>query len=155
MQRTFLGARLTLPGLLIAFIAVAFPAVAEHLPSSGIRANTIRNTCVGGIVVKPTKLNFGTVKLKKKSSSMTVNIKDDDDCGESFELLFSITGADAGDFLETSGCPAVIHAANSCTVNVKFAPRKIGSRTASLEVRARARTGTNAFFVKLKGTGSD
>src|SRR5207253_2516700 len=47
---------------------------------------------------------------------------------------FTFTGANSGDFTETSTCGATLAVSASCTITVKFAPTAAGTRTASLAI---------------------
>jgi subtilase family serine protease len=60
----------------------------------------------------------------------------------------TISGASGGDFVQTSTCGASLAAGASCTIEIKFAPRAMGTRTAVINV---LRFGS--LPLKVQGTG--
>lgn len=63
----------------------------------------------------------------------------------------TIIGANASNFTQTNNCGASISGGGSCTINVKFTPSAIGSRTASISVADNAAGSPQT--VSLQGTG--
>src|SRR5207302_1293167 len=67
----------------------------------------------------------------------------------------STTGANAGDFGQSSTCPlspSTVAAGGSCTINVSFTPTAAWSRTASLSITDNA--GGSPQTAALAGTGT-
>jgi hypothetical protein len=62
----------------------------------------------------------------------------------------AVTGADPGDFVRTSSCPATLSPNATCTIQVNFEPSASGVRTASLDVNT-GNAGT--ISSSLTGTG--
>ena len=98
---------------------------------------------------KPNALNFGTQRVGTTShaSVMLTNT------GATPLAISNISmkGANAGDFSQTSNCPAPLAAGASCTLSVSFTPARTGARTAYLNVVDNARSGSQQVF--LYGTG--
>jgi len=65
---------------------------------------------------------------------------------------FTFTGANSGDFTQTSTCGATLAVSASCTITVKFAPTAAGSRTASLKIADNA--AGNPQLVPVSGTAA-
>jgi len=65
----------------------------------------------------------------------------------------SITGVDNSDFTQTNNCGSSLSVAGSCIVNVTFAPKAGGSRTASVSIADNAPGSPQS--ASLSGTGAD
>jgi hypothetical protein len=63
------------------------------------------------------------------------------------------TGANGGDFAQTSTCGAALPAGKSCTISVTFSPTAAGTRTATLNVTDDA-AGGSPQTVSMTGTGT-
>jgi uncharacterized repeat protein (TIGR03803 family) len=62
-----------------------------------------------------------------------------------------ITGPNSGEFSQTNNCPTTLQPANSCGINVTFAPNVLGSASASLNITDNAPGSPQG--VPLTGTG--
>jgi len=100
---------------------------------------------VGGLVVTPTALDFGSQAVNTNSTARTASVSN---TGSSAAPISSI--AATGDFTQTNNCGTSVPANGSCTVNVVFRPTVAGSRSGSLNVNS---TAGNAA-VALNGTGT-
>src|SRR5207248_1914558 len=89
-----------------------------------------------GVTLSPTSLTFATQALNTASAAQTVTLTNS---GTTPLTITSIsdTGANAGDFTETTTCPlspSALAAGANCTISVTFKPTATGSRTASLSI---------------------
>ena len=114
------------------------------LTGAGIAATTVS--------VTPISLSFSEQIVGTTSAAKKVTVKNTG----TEKLLFSstpvtITGANAGDFSETSTCTGSIAADSSCTVDVSFTPVATGTRNATLTVNDEAQNSPQT--VSLSGTG--
>ena len=96
-------------------------------------------------------LSFGTVKAN--SATLTKSITLSNPGGTALSITgFAITGADKGDYSETTTCTATLAAkATPCTISVTFKPTAKGSRTATLIVTDNAQNSPQS--ISLSGTG--
>jgi len=147
--------RVGFAGMLLALVAMTLPSSAQHLPSTGLALSVAPDLCTGGVSASPSSLNFGDMRVGKASGSKTAAAKNGQTCKEPFEIFVRIVGADPGDFSQTNNCPVVLQYPKGCLIQVVFAPKKTKARTASLEIEARGKTGTNSYTVKLSGIGTD
>jgi hypothetical protein len=98
----------------------------------------------------PTTLSFGNQALATTSAVKKVTVKN----SGTGQLTFSnitITGADLGDFAQTSTCTGSFAPGKTCTISVTFTPSATGTRRASLELTDDAQGSPQA--VPLSGTG--
>jgi hypothetical protein len=96
------------------------------------------------ISISPTALGFGSVATGSSSATQAVTVTNS---GTAAAPVTSV--ATSGDFSQTNTCGGSIAAGSSCTVNVKFTPTAVGTRTGNLTVTASGITNT----VQLSGTG--
>jgi FtsP/CotA-like multicopper oxidase with cupredoxin domain len=66
----------------------------------------------------------------------------------------TLTGANAGDFTQTNGCPigGTLGAGGNCRITVRFVPTAVGLRTATVAIKTND-AGTPTANVTLTGTG--
>jgi hypothetical protein len=104
------------------------------------------------VEISPTSLNFGSEKVGTKSASQVVTVTNDS--GSS--IVYNgptIGGPDSLDFTETNNCTSgSIPPGGTCQVNVKFAPKEKGTRTATLSIKPQGTAAPGP--VRLKGTGT-
>ena len=111
-------------------------------------------SCTGtGTVVLlfPTSVNFGTVKVGTTSASKTVILTNIGTASINITSV-SITGNNAADFSQTNTCGKSLGAGASCTFTLNFAPKATGSRTGSLSISDNG--GGSPQSVSLSGTGN-
>jgi len=73
----------------------------------------------------------GSVTHETFSGTYSVN----PDCtGKSTITSITITGANTGDFSQTNTCGTSVGAGASCTITLKFVPKAIGGRSASVSI---------------------
>jgi Abnormal spindle-like microcephaly-assoc'd, ASPM-SPD-2-Hydin len=119
---------------------------------AGTKSVTLSGTGIAGpYTVSPTTLAFGTVLHGTTSPSQAVTVTNN---GSVTLPITSIarSGANAGLFTLTQNCRPSLAAGASCTINVAFAPKGLGAKTAILSVTTGAGAGTQA--VSLSGTGN-
>ncbi|HLY41244.1 MAG TPA: choice-of-anchor D domain-containing protein [Terracidiphilus sp.] len=95
-------------------------------------------------------VTFGNQLQGTSSSAQTVNLKNSGSSSLS-SIALSITGANSGDFSQTSNCGSSLTAGSSCTISVVFKPGGVGTRTATLSVADNASGSPQT--VALTGTG--
>jgi hypothetical protein len=116
----------------------------------GVQGNTPVNNVLlqGAAVVKPTSLDFGTVKVGSHSHPQTATLSNIGSSALKIKAI-SIWG-DPTDFSETNHCGKSVPPHGSCKIRVTFSPQTEGLRTASLEIRY---DGGSLLEVALSGTG--
>ena len=104
-----------------------------------------------GTVVQltPSSLDFGDQRVGTTSRPKTVILTNTGSTPLSIHGI-AITGTDFGDFVETTTCGSSVPAHTSCEIDVRFAPSRPGTRTASMKVH---HDGGGEQPVRLKGTG--
>jgi hypothetical protein len=99
----------------------------------------------------PAAVNFGSVTLGTISAPRIITVTNTSARQVGFDAI-GVTGAEAGDFLESKTCGTGLDAGASCSIIVKFIPTATGARAAALYVSV-AR-GDNPRHVALTGTGA-
>ncbi|HET9551543.1 MAG TPA: choice-of-anchor D domain-containing protein, partial [Anaeromyxobacteraceae bacterium] len=91
------------------------------------------NGVIATASVSPASLAFGNKQVGTSTAAGTVTLSN---TGTTALAIGSIafTGANPGDFAQTSTCGASVPAAGSCTVSVTFKPTAPGPRAASLSI---------------------
>lgn len=85
------------------------------------------------ISLAPTTLNFGNQAVGTTSSPQVMMVTNHGSTKVTIASV-SITGTGAGDFAETSSCPAMLGAGSSCAISVTFSPKTKGKASAILSV---------------------
>jgi uncharacterized protein DUF6801/HYDIN/CFA65/VesB family protein len=93
----------------------------------------IAGTTDQNIAVNPEELDFGQVQ-GGLTENMSVTVENTGGAALGINGV-SITGADAGSFMETNDCTSVA-SGESCTVDVTFMPTGEGARNAALEIQS-------------------
>lgn len=96
-------------------------------------------------------LNFGSQKVGTRSAAQAINVSNTGKAAVSVTDI-GITGANAGDFLETNNCGLSLGAGKACAISVTFTPRAAGSRIAQLSIFDNG--GGSPQTVSLTGTGT-
>jgi hypothetical protein len=101
--------------------------------------------------LSPTSLNFGSITVGTTSAAKTVTLTN---VGTTTLTItgISLTGTNAGDFLQTHSCGSSLASGASCTINVQFKPTAKGTRSAVLGVSDNAAGSPQQ--VTLSGTGA-
>ena len=102
------------------------------------------------VQLNPMNVNFGNQSVGTISSPRTVTLTNTGDTPLSIYGI-ALTGADFGDFVETTTCGSSVPAHTRCEIQVRFRPAATGAREASLSIRDDGGGGTQD--VKLGGTG--
>ena len=131
--------------------AVLLAAICALAFFSGPR--TVASSATSGPVIHffPKKLSFPSCSLGTTNAAQTISVSN---FGSGILEITSltITGQDAGDFLQTNNCGSSVEAWKHCTISVTFRPTATGSRSASLSITDNATGSTQS--VALSGTGT-
>ena len=103
------------------------------------------------ITFTPTAVNFGDQNVGTTSLVAPITVANVGSVAVAINSI-SITGADPGDFSETSNCGSRLPANGSCTINVRFKPTATGARSATVSVADTG--GGSPQTVALSGTGT-
>ncbi|MGD0404475.1 MAG: choice-of-anchor D domain-containing protein [Candidatus Acidiferrales bacterium] len=88
-----------------------------------------------GVTLTPVTYAFATTALGGSSSDSPVTFTLTNNTGVTITgVTISFTGANPGDFTETTSCGTTLASSASCQIFVTFTPTAIGSRTATLSV---------------------
>jgi hypothetical protein len=101
--------------------------------------------------LSPTSLAFGNQPAVLTSSPQTVTLTNTGAVTLNITSL-TVTGADAGDFAETTTCGSSVAAGGNCTIAVLFTPGAAGARSAALSISDNVSGSPQT--VSLSGTGS-
>ena len=134
--------------LLLGLAAAAF---------GSIQGDRVREQAVRSIPVSPRDersidpLNFGEQPLGAPSTVRTARMVNGDDRPLLIEGV-TLTGASPSDYLlDADGCRGTaLEPATNCTIDVRFRPREVGERPATLAI---ARAGSPPLEVGLQGVG--
>lgn len=101
------------------------------------------------LTASPSYVSFGTVDVGS-SSSRIVWITNQ---GRERAQFVRVTGLCPGDIYTSDSCFGDLNPGQSCTINVRFQPRRAGSQ--SCTVRATAMGGADTAYVNISGTGRE
>jgi hypothetical protein len=102
------------------------------------------------VVFTPTSLAFASQTVGTSSSPLVVTLTNSGTATLTVTSI-SITGANTGDFSETTTCGGSVAAGASCSISVTFTPAASGTRTANISVADSAAGSPQT--VALTGTG--
>jgi hypothetical protein len=102
------------------------------------------------VLLSATNLTFASQEVGVTSASQNVTLSNDQTQTLNVNSI-SFTGANPGDFSQTSNCTPTVLADGTCTISVTFAPTALGSRSATLTVNDNA--GNSPQTVAVSGTG--
>lgn len=134
--------------LLLGLAAAAFRSVqVDGVGERGVRSISVGPGDERGI----DSLDFGQQPLGAPSTVRTARMVNGDDRPLLIEGV-TLTGASPGDYLiGTDGCSGTaLEPAGNCTIDVRFRPREVGERPATLTI---ARAGSSPLEVGLLGVG--
>jgi hypothetical protein len=139
-----------------------FPAVDANDPTQPAGL-TGRDGFVGAFLIPPvpttasltpSTANFGNVFRGAASSATVFTVTNSSTFPSTVNVTnIAFTGADPGDFTQTSNCTSLNEGA-TCTVQVVFTPQAAGTRTATLQVTTDAQA-VSVLTATLTGTGVD
>jgi hypothetical protein len=106
-------------------------------------------TCDTTLVANPASLAYAPQQVSVASTSQAVTLTEGSN-GSATITSIAVTG----DYSQTNNCPATLATAQTCTVNVVFAPTASGSRNGTLTIQSNlAASPTVTSVVTLSGTG--
>jgi hypothetical protein len=113
---------------------------------------TVKLAGIGTVVqLSPASVNFGNVPVGMMSQPQTITLTNIDTA--TLNLFgIGISGANYGDFAETTTCGSSLPSGASCAINVTFTPTAKGSRNADIDVNDNG--GGNPQRLPLTGTGT-
>ena len=89
----------------------------------------------GTVTLTPTSYAFATTSVGGTSSDSPVTFTLTNNTGVTItSISISVTGANPGDFSETTTCGSSLTNSASCTISLTFTPTAVGSRTATVSV---------------------
>ena len=101
-------------------------------------------------LVSPTALAFGNQTVGQASAAQTIILSNTNSAALSISGI-AVSGAQSGDFQQSSTCGTSLAAGGNCTVTVSFTPQAAGARTALLQVSDNAINSPQS--ISLGGTG--
>jgi hypothetical protein len=100
--------------------------------------------------LSPAALSFARQAVNSTSPAQTTTLSNTGNAPMNITGI-SITGPNAGDFMQTNNCPSSL-TSGSCSINVTFTPTASGSRSATVSVADNA--AGSPHTVSLTGTGA-
>ena len=85
------------------------------------------------VIVSPTSLSYSAQFVGTTSAAKTVTLTNVGPASLSISSI-SFTGTNPADFTQTNTCGSSLASGESCTINVRFAPRGRGTRSATLRI---------------------
>jgi hypothetical protein len=98
----------------------------------------------------PNSLHFGSVPVGH-NSTLDVTLTNSGTTALDITSI-SITGVNAGDFMQSNACPSSLAPAANCIISITFTPSQVGPRSADLKVIDNAEVSTQN--VSLAGRGN-
>lgn len=111
--------------------------------------NNVPISVVPTISLAPSLLSFSAT-LGSSSAPQTVTATNVGPAA--VPIALSLTGTDAGDFSQTSDCPATLNPSAACHITVTFTPISTGTRPANVTVTITSNS--YAYLASLTGTGA-
>jgi hypothetical protein len=102
------------------------PGTPQIIPLSGSGG-------LAAVQLSASTLNFASEPVGNTSASQSVTVSNTGYSTLNISSI-SVTGANAGDFSQTSSCGSTLGASSSCTVSVTFSPGVQGSRNAAVTI---------------------
>jgi len=103
------------------------------------------------VSLSPASLSFGNLALGTVSAAQTIILINSGNAALSIAGL-AVSGANAGNFIETNNCGSSVAAGANCAINVTFTPSVIGAATATLNISDNVSGSPQS--VSLSGTGA-
>jgi uncharacterized glyoxalase superfamily protein PhnB len=101
-------------------------------PGGNCDAYIAKVSILPGIAINPAGLSFAAQSINTTSPSQTVTIVNGDNAQTISSIV--ISGANAGDFVNTTTCGPGLAVGASCTISVTFTPTASGIRKASVVI---------------------
>jgi len=98
-------------------------------------------------------LDFGSVTVGKKSSSLTITLLNDPNLANTQTVTFVGKIVVSGNYSESDDCPASLDVGSSCTLTVTFKPANTGFIPGSLTINYSPEPTGVPQLVRLRGTG--
>jgi hypothetical protein len=131
-----------------------FPLTNPEQASSGGNCDAFvsKVSILNGIILNPNGLVFQSLNVGASSQPQTVTLT----TGDSSVAISSITmsGANPGDFAQTTNCGATVPSGAQCTFSVTFAPTAVGLRKANLNIADTENGNPTTHVVALTGSTS-
>jgi hypothetical protein len=131
-----------------------FPLTNPEQASSGGNCDAFvsKVSILNGIILNPNGLIFQSLNVGASSQPQTVTLT----TGDSSVAISSITmsGANPGDFAQTTNCGATVPSGTQCTFSVTFAPTAVGLRKANLNIADSENGNPTTHVVALTGSTS-
>ena len=105
---------------------------------------------ISPVTLSPISLTFSSQLVGTTSGSKQIQAKNNGSLPLNITGV-TITGPNAGDFLQTNNCSNTLNAGQSCAINVAYAPTATGSSTATVNVATDA-SGSPPQTASLSGT---
>jgi hypothetical protein len=120
--------------------------------SNSPQTASLTGTGVGAVAgLSPTRLTFASQAVGTTSAAQTITLNNTGNLPLSLSSL-APTGANAGDFAQTTTCGAGLAVKSGCKITILFTPSAAGVRTASLSIADNASGSPQS--VSLSGTGT-
>jgi hypothetical protein len=104
----------------------------QDVPGGNCDAYVAKVSILAGFALNPAGLVFSAQSLNTTSQSQTVTVTNGDNPQTISSIV--ISGANAGDFAETTTCGSALAVGANCTITVSFTPTAPGLRKASLTI---------------------
>ena len=119
----------TIPALCFDALGVARP------PTGPWDIGAFESSATGAVTLTPSLYTFATTVVGQPSSDSPSIFTLANSSGSPItSISISFTGANAGDFSQTTSCGSSLANGSNCSINVSFTPAAIGPRTAVLSV---------------------
>jgi hypothetical protein len=116
---------------------------------AGMQTVTLSGTgAAAGYTLSPAELAFGSVAKKTASAPLLVTLTNGGGTALAITSV-SLAGTNRALFSQTNTCGSSVPGGSSCTISVTFTPASVGSKTATLNVKA----GAGTQSVALSGVG--
>jgi hypothetical protein len=123
----------------------------DNAASSPQSLNLTGTGTAPGVGLSATSLTFGSQLVGTSSPAQTLTLANNGNSALGITSLV-VTGANPGDFLETTTCGSSVAAGGSCAISVTFTPTAPGSRAATVTIADNAIGSPQT--VNLAGTGT-
>jgi FG-GAP-like repeat/NHL repeat len=104
----------------------------------------------GRLLLAPASLPFGNLKLGTTSLTQAISVSNSGSAPVSIARI-AVTGANAGDFMQTNTCGISLLVGGSCTISITFLPQAAGIRSAFVSISDD--TQGSPHIAALSGTG--
>jgi hypothetical protein len=139
--------------------AVAATLTVSATPGGSVEVSLSGNAVApGALTLMPAMEDFGRLETNQTSAARQFTVKNTGGAATDVPMV-RFTGTDASHFTFTTTCNASLAANATCTVDVKFAPKRADAISAQLEVSATpvggtATAGVSGFGTLPNGTAS-